>query len=183
MYWYNNILVYLLNEDVMNTSYGFISAFPEDPDCAFMEDMREKASPEEREMVYSLPGFEPGPVLDEAQLYKSTSMWPKDEENCLGYEGKIYLLTDGSTGSAAADFAYFCKISGFATIVGKPANADGGGFGITPVWFTLPNSRLPFMIRLSYSVMSDGSCGQVYGVEPDVYTEDDALEACLEIIG
>ena len=39
------------------------------------------------------------------------------------------------------------------------------------------------MIRLSYSVMSDGSCGQVYGVEPDVYTEDDALEACLEIIG
>ena len=184
MYWYSNILAYLLNEDVMNTSYGFISDFPEDPDCAFMEDIREKASPEEREMVYSLPGFEPGPVLDEALLYKSTTMWPKDEENCLGYEGKIYLLTDGGTGSAAAGLAYFCKVSGFATIVGKTTNADSGsGFGISPVWFTLPNSRLPFMIRLSYSVMPDGSCGQVYGVEPDIYTEDDALEACLEIIG
>ena len=184
MYWYSNILAYLLNEDVMNTAYGFISDFPEDPDCAFMEDIREKASPEEREMVYSLPGFEPGPVLDEALLYKSTTMWPKDEENCLGYEGKIYLLTDGGTGSAAAGLAYFCKVSGFATIVGKTTNADSGsGFGISPVWFTLPNSRLPFMIRLSYSVMPDGSCGQVYGVEPDIYTEDDALEACLEIIG
>ena len=184
MYWYSNILAYLLNEDVMNTAYGFISDFPEDPDCAFMEDIREKASPEEREMVYSLPKFEPGPVLDEALLYKSTTMWPKDEENCLGYEGKIYLLTDGGTGSAAAGLAYFCKVSGFATIVGKTTNADSGsGFGISPAWSTLPNGSLPFMLSLSYSVMPDGSCGQVYGVEPDVYTEDDALEACLEIIG
>jgi transcriptional regulator NrdR family protein len=107
----------------------------------------------------------------------------KRNERSINYQGKIWLLIDEKSFSAADAFSYFCKLTKFATIVGTPSR----GNGVTTIeglicFYTFQNSGMivryfPFM-----GFNTDGSSNVERGDIPDVYTEEDALKVCLELI-
>jgi len=107
----------------------------------------------------------------------------KKSSMSINYEGKIWVLTDGNTYSAADSFTYFCKRTNFATTVGNRTK----GNGVSPIenlicFYALPNSGIiiryfPFM---GFNI--DGSSNTESGDIPDIYTNEDALEFCLKEI-
>lgn len=99
------------------------------------------------------------------------------------YTGRIWLLVDDSVYSAAENFAFFCKNSGFATLVGTPTGGDGGI--ADPLLFSLPESGLIVRFSVFYGLNPDGSGNEACGTRPDytVPQDMDALDFCLELIG
>ena len=78
---------------------------------------------------------------------------------------KRWVLVDDAVYSAAESFAYFCKKTGWATLVGTAT--DGDGLGVTPVMFDLPNTGI--LVRFSAQVGEnpDGTCNTERGTMPD----------------
>ena len=185
LYWYKYILPYLLKEDVYLTSYFYIRSWPEEPDCSNVSeryDLDGRASAAEYELIKGLPGFKPSDRLEEAVLYKQTSAFLADKDQKI-FTGDVYLLTDGMTGSAAEDMAVVFKKAGIGTVIGQPPEQPNGNtVGLSPVCFALPNSRIPFVFQLQYIINSDGSCAQIYGVQPDIFCDGDPLEVCLNMV-
>ena len=99
------------------------------------------------------------------------------------FSGEIYVLIDSTVFSASEGFAYFCKETGFATLVGETTGGDGVSFG-DPLYFELPNTHYVFRYTASYGLNSDGSCNAEKGTEPDVPCEggETPLDACMRII-
>lgn len=96
--------------------------------------------------------------------------------------GDIFVLIDDSTYSSEEGFAYFCKSTGFATLIGQPS--DGDGPGINPFYDILPRSGLIFVYRISYTLNPDGSCNAEIGTKPDFYSHsgENVLDAAIRII-
>ena len=99
------------------------------------------------------------------------------------YTGRIWLLVDDSVYSAAENFAFFCKNSGFAALVGTPTGGDGGI--ADPLLFSLPESGLIVRFSVFYGLNPDGSGNEACGTQPDYTVPEgaDALDYCLELIG
>ena len=106
------------------------------------------------------------------------------------YKGKIFLLVNNKTCSAADGFAYFCKETGFATVVGQE-NTRGDGPGGNFVMDQLPHSNLLFRYRPILALDMDGASIEEFGIEPDVLLPSRAknsndkispLAACLSYI-
>ena len=78
---------------------------------------------------------------------------------------KRWVLVDDAVYSAAESFAYFCKKTGWATLVGTAT--DGDGLGVTPVVVDLPNTGI--LVRFSVQVGEnlDGTCNTETGTTPD----------------
>lgn len=113
---------------------------------------------------------------------------PEFEEKV--FPGKIFLLVDSGTASAADAFAYFCKKTGFATVIGME-NACGSGPGGNFVMDRLPHSNLLFCYRPVLALDMDGAAIEEFGIEPDVLLPTRAknsndkispLAACLNYI-
>lgn len=113
---------------------------------------------------------------------------PEFEEKV--FPGKIFLLVDSSTASAADAFAYFCKKTGFATVIGME-NACGTGPGGNHVMDKLPHSNLIFQYRPVLALDMDGAAIEEFGIEPDVLLPSQAknsndkispLAVCLNYI-
>lgn len=113
---------------------------------------------------------------------------PQFEEKV--FPGKVFLLVDSETASAADAFAYFCKKTGFATVIGME-NAKGTGPGGNHVMDRLPHSNLVFQYRPVLALDMDGSAIEEFGIEPDVLLPSRAknsndkispLAACLSYI-
>lgn len=114
-------------------------------------------------------------VLEGAQLLE-----PSD--HTIGYTGRVWLLVDGSVFSAAESLTYFCKSSGFATLVGTQTKGDGVGGG-NPYVMALPYSGLLLYYAPYYGVNLDGTCNGIYGTMPDYETSAaTALTDCLALI-
>lgn len=117
-------------------------------------------------------------ISHETELYPTNT--PKDI-----LEGKIWLLVDEDVYSSAETFAYICKNSGFATLVGKPTGGDGLGPDLG--YFILPNSNLVIQYSYTYSINLDGSNNEEFGTIPDINSlgypnYKTPLEACLSEI-
>lgn len=106
------------------------------------------------------------------------------------YKGKIFLLANSKTGSAADGFAYFCKETGFATILGRE-NTRGDGPGGDFVMDKMPHSNLLFRYRPVLALDMEGAALEEFGVAPDVLLPTRAknsndkispLAACLSYI-
>jgi len=106
------------------------------------------------------------------------------------YKGKIFLLVDCKSSSSADAFAYFCKGSGFATVLGQE-NACGSGPGGNFVMDRLPHSNLLFRYRPVLALDVEGAALEEFGVAPDVLLPTRAknsndkispLAACLSYI-
>ena len=100
----------------------------------------------------------------------------------LYFDGNIWLLTDGITGSNAHLFAYVAKASGFATLVGEPTGGNAGFISYRPV-FTLPHSHIEFEFDQGAMFTSHGRSME-HGIEPHYPNRPGlcALETVLAII-
>lgn len=98
------------------------------------------------------------------------------------FDGKIWLLVGPTVYSSSETFASFCKRTGFATLVG--ASTGGDGFGMDPVYCTLPNSGWIVRYSALYTMNADGRSNEEYGTSPDIPQRKDetALDACLRAI-
>ena len=102
-------------------------------------------------------------------------------KNSLHFQGKIWVLTNESNYSASDQFAYFCKVSGFATLVG--AQTGGNGVGAQPCAMALPWSGLLIYYAPYLGFNPDGTCNGIYGTMPDCETSAaTALTDCLALI-
>lgn len=123
--------------------------------------------------------------------------WKQEEEYAVApqsnekiYKGRIFLLVDEKTGSAASSFVYFCKGTGFATVIGQE-NSRGNGPGGNFVMDQLPHSHLLFNYRPVLALDMEGAALEEFGVAPDVLLPTraknsndkiSALAACLSYI-
>lgn len=99
------------------------------------------------------------------------------------FQGKIWLLVNENCYSSTELFAYFCKATGFATLVG--ANTGGGlGGGVDPFCFSLPNSHYVIRFDSMLGINPDGSNNEEFGTTPDILAPIGAapLDICLEAI-
>ncbi|SFO33037.1 Peptidase family S41 [Pseudobutyrivibrio sp. UC1225] len=95
---------------------------------------------------------------------------------------KRWVLTGPKVYSASDKFAYFCKSTGWATLVG--AQTGGDGLGSTPILIILPDSGLLIRFSCTAGENTDGSMNAILGTTPDVLTikNETALERCLKLI-
>ena len=100
-----------------------------------------------------------------------------------GAEAKRWVLTDGGY-SAAESFAAFCKLTGWATLVGRPT--DGDGLGGNPLLLPLKNTGLLVYLTTAMAENPDGSLNARVGIAPDhlLLPKDDRtpLELCRDLI-
>lgn len=97
-------------------------------------------------------------------------------------DAKRWLLTGNMTGFGADFLVSFAKETGWATVVGTPAN--GNGTGLMPASFILPGTNV--VVSFNPMVMDDGK-GELMtrsGNVPDVLAPvgKTALSVCLSII-
>lgn len=78
---------------------------------------------------------------------------------------KRWVLVDDAVYSAAESFAYFCKKTGWATLVGTVT--DGDGLGVTPIMVDLPNTGILVRFSAQAGENPDGTCNTERGTKPD----------------
>lgn len=86
------------------------------------------------------------------------------------FNGKIYLLVDGSVYSSSESFAIFAKDTEFATLIGQRTGGDGGG--IDPVLFNLPNSGIIVRMSAGMYLTPSGVCNEEHKTTPDYVVND-----------
>lgn len=95
---------------------------------------------------------------------------------------KVWVLIDYGNYSAADNFAYFCKETGFATLVGT--TTGGNGIGMQPAAMALPYSGLMIYYEPYLSYNPDGTCNGTRGTLPDIAASpgQTPLQACWQAI-
>ncbi len=99
--------------------------------------------------------------------------------------GRIWVIISGDSYSTTDEFAYFCKETGFATLLGQTTKGDGGGLGT--VLLKLPNSKYVINFKPTFRLNHDGSNNVEIGTKPDYYVEGDPgnlnfINDCLKVI-
>lgn len=100
------------------------------------------------------------------------------EPSAIHYDGKIFVLINKNTASAAEPFAYFMKNQNLGTLIGENTAGimlSAKGFNIYKDWWlTLPVA--------DYYTMGNKHLDQV-GVAPEIETtSDDAMKKAMELI-
>lgn len=139
----------------------------------------------EKDWIYNTPYFKETYKQNknpEDVIVKSKGTVKKSNMS-INYCGKIWVLINEKSFSAADTFSSFCKITNFATTVGTETN----GNGITPIQdalclYSLPNSGIIIRYFPFMGFNADGSSNIESGTMPDIYTSDDALQVCLKEI-
>lgn len=87
----------------------------------------------------------------------------------LKFNGKIAILTDEVTYSAADAFVLFCKETNFGKIFGTPT----GGDGIAPssISYVFPNSKLVLRFQQTLGIDYNGNAIEEVKTQPDIYYE------------
>jgi hypothetical protein len=102
-------------------------------------------------------------------------------EDSVGFEGQIWMLIDGGTGSAASLAALMINLTGIGTLVGENTS---GVMAATHLYTALPNTGIVWRVDIGYFTDPYGRSLEVYGITPDVFNFEgmDALETVLAII-
>jgi hypothetical protein len=79
---------------------------------------------------------------------------------------KIFVLMDKSNFSSSESFVHFCKVTGFAVLIGQRSSVDGIGFD--PILIQLPNTGLILTLPIDAALNSNGTLNYEYGTEPDI---------------
>lgn len=82
----------------------------------------------------------------------------------VNFKGRIFLIIDRGTFSAATRFAMFCKETGFATLIGRSTSGDGS----LTSYMRLPNSGLIVRFEAGTILNRDGGSFFIEGVKPDI---------------
>lgn len=86
-----------------------------------------------------------------------------------GFKGKVYILVNDGTFSAAEGFSAFAKSTGWGTIVGTTTGGDGIGYD--PAYAVLPNSGLLIRFPIGMGLNPDGTANEEAHTSPDIYAE------------
>ena len=149
--------------------YEEVRAYPEFP-LPYME------FPYQPYVVHSLSHISPG--------YVFVGGHASAREEVL-FDGKIWVLIDDRTMSAAESSVAMLKLNDLATVVGEPT------YGIMGTWtdptstmFALPNTGIIWRIDISYFTDLEGRPLQGYGISPHYHNRPgmDALESVLAMI-
>ncbi|MHA1933063.1 MAG: S41 family peptidase [Promethearchaeota archaeon] len=89
--------------------------------------------------------------------------------NEVDFNGTINLLIDNIAFSASENLAIFCKEHDFATIYGIPSGGDG--IIPTPIFFTLPNSKIVIRAAPAIGLENNGEANEESRTLPDVHYE------------
>ena len=134
-----------------------------------------------------IPNINRDDLLMFDKLYKYQSrIYPSGEDenskNKKMFQGNIYVLIDKNNNPATEDFAYFCKSTGFAEVVGRRTGALFSLSFRNNFQFSDRGWIISYMPL--YLLNKDGSCNAEYGTEPDYPCEgrESPLDACLRII-
>jgi C-terminal processing protease CtpA/Prc len=88
------------------------------------------------------------------------------------YDGKVYVLIDGETFSAASMFVSLVRRRKNTVFAGEESGGSSCGNGVSPIHLTLPNTKLRAQIPFGYiklAVPQDMDCDR--GVIPDYFIE------------
>lgn len=131
-------------------------------------------------LVKEYPNINPE-EFDDLRFYSSEVICSPSDDS-IGFEGRLWVLTDGGNYSASDAFASFCSATGFAKLVGHAT--AGNGSGGQPYAFALPNSGLLIYLDPYFCFNQDGTCNAIAGTKPDIEAKEgqSALEACLAAI-
>jgi C-terminal processing protease CtpA/Prc len=161
-YWMGNIVEPLLKDKVKLDHYYFLRGGQYS--MKFFESMITDIKDNTIEKV---PYYEilPKEIKDNFKYYIKVAeeVLPKSTTN---FNGKIFLLVNRNTFSAADQFANFCKQTKFATLVGS--STGGGGIGTTPIYMALPNSGLILRFEGQTFINEDGISHFGTGTVPDI---------------
>ncbi len=127
------------------------------------------------EWPYKLPLY-----IEQEEYYFLKNTKKYEPFNSYPFDGKIYLLTDHDTFSAAEDFVKAAKEMDFATIVG--ANTLGGAaVSFAPWVFELPNSHIMIRMEIDMAFNDDGSVNEIYGTIPDHVLQPSAFPRSMPL--
>ncbi len=177
-YWHEHIVGHLINEEIF---YPIVMGFKKSPRLKRLKPGYEENLTYEALDLPSLP-----PELSSGDYVFSrdtNSIAPVNDSK--SFTGKIYLLVDEAVYSSAESLAYFCKVTGFAEVVGKTTSGDG--IGSDPLLLTLPESGIVIRFTGEMGLNPDGSANEETKTVPDVLLPGDTpelrLEQLLEKIG
>lgn len=115
--------------------------------------------------------------LTDFGYYKDDEIKVKPKDG-YGFDGQIFLLTDGKVFSAAEGLANFVKNTHIATIVGTKTGGDGITLGM--INDVLPNSGLVFTYTNTLGYDPQGHINEEEKTEPDVQSQ--SYKQSLDII-
>lgn len=126
----------------------------------------------------------PDEILDGSYYWASYPDTIKPQ-NPIPFKGKIYVLVNNFVVSASDDFAYFCKVSKWATVAGIRTMGEGANCG-EPTLFMLPNSGILVRHPSIAGLNEDGSLNFETKTNPDIEIEarnsDERLERLINHI-
>ena len=106
-------------------------------------------------------------------------------ENPIPFKGNIYLLVNNFVVSSSDDFAYFCKVSKWATVAGIRTRGEGANSG-EPTLFMLPNSGIVLRHPSLAGLNEDGSFSFETRTAPNIEIEaknsDERLGKLINLI-
>jgi hypothetical protein len=83
------------------------------------------------------------------------------------FNGKLYVLINGGSGSAADDCADLVRRTGLGTLVGQNTGGGGGAY-LAPGAIRLPRSGMIFRVETELLMTENGGVNELFGTEPDV---------------
>jgi len=87
-----------------------------------------------------------------------------------GYKGNIYVLVGPRNYSSSEAFINYCKVTGFATLVGHQTGGDGIGFD--PIVLSMPNSGIMVAYSTIYGMDHSGQNSEEFGTTPDILLDE-----------
>jgi len=129
-----------------------------------------------RDMTYFLPQDLAGLTY---AIESSAFLIPMDDG--YPFHGKIWILTDSRSASAAELAVIYAKSSGFATVVGEPT---AGVMPASTHFVMLPNTGILFRMDIGYFTDDYGRSMEEFGIAPDYPSRPrlDARQTVLEMI-
>ena len=141
------------------------------------------------------PVFHVDPGNLDVVFRSSTSWWPPSFHYVWGdaffdirwesFAGKVWVLTNERTASAAEAVTAMLLLNDLATVVGQPTvGIIGTGFERDSIGFALPNSGVIIRIDTALYKCYEGNILQGYGLQPHYAPREgmDALETVLAMI-
>jgi hypothetical protein len=111
------------------------------------------------------------PGVDSADwdTYTVTKYW--QPEDSFLFDGKVYVLADGDSFSAADNFTAAVRKLGLGTVAGTNT-AGGACVYMEPYRYALPNSGIIFKLETDLNSNAEGRINEIYGTAPDVLMDE-----------
>lgn len=159
-YWMQHIIPHLIDDSI---STPVIYAFKNSDRLRKFKPSYFKNTIEFKDL--ELPNM-PEELKDDSYLFRRDDLTINSIKDTKKYSGKIYLLVDCDVFSSSETLAFFCKATGFATVVGEKTSGDG--VGTDPLLLTLPNSGIVIRFTGEMGLNPDGSANDETKTIPDV---------------